>query len=547
MKPYILSILLGTSGLTAYAQQATQAKDSTLNRMVVVEREYTPEILDAQKVNVVPQVVAPVTSHPTVEYAQQSRPSNTVPAQVMSPYVAPQPLSNGWPGYLHVGFGNLSQWDAQAAYRFKPSQRDNLSLNVFARGNKSDFNLSGEESPWSSGHLNGGVDALYTHRANRTELTVGGEFGLQKFDLLPLSSLDKQQFTAGELSLGLRSTADAQQSLYYDARASLSYHGRKELVVSDEKNLSETTLGLDGHVWAPLRESQWIDLGITLNQYLYSGHDALSNQTTLTLRPAYRYETERWKLRLGLKSDLAFGYGKKWQAAPDVEATYTTGSHVLYARATGGRLTNGFNRISQLAPYAQLPLEQADATYEQLNASAGWKGSPLPDLWIHLYGGYQQLNNDLLVVRDNIAGGTGYLWSQAIQFSKSHNLYGGAALRYSYRELIGLRLSALYHNWSLDEWEQEAFKPELDLEAALDLSPLKGLQLTAGYRHTTLSSDRYEALSDLYLQGSYALSQVWRGLGVFVEAHNLLDKEYELTPAIPALGLRVMGGVSLRF
>ena len=74
-----------------------------------------------------------------------------------------------------------------------------------------------------------------------------------------------------------------------------------------------------------------------------------------------------------------------------------------------------------------------------------------------------------------------------------------------------------------------------------------GVQLTAGYRHTTLSSDSYEALSDLYLQGSYALDQVWRGLGVFLEAHNLLDKAYEFTPGVPALGLRVMGGVSLRF
>lgn len=547
MKPYILSILLGAAGLTAYAQQSTQSKDSTLTRTVVVEREYTPEILDAQKVNVVPQVVPPSTSHPSVEYDQQLRPASSVPASVMSPYVAPQPLSNGWPGYLHVGFGNLSQWDTQAAYRFTPSRRDALSLNAFARGDKSDLDLSGVSTPWSSSHLSGGFDALYTHRAERSELNVRGDLGLRKYDMLPSSALDEQQFTTGNLSLSLRSTAEEGQLLHYDARASMAYHGRKEFIVSSEKNLSEMNLGLDGHVWAALRENQWIDLGLNLHQYLYSGHDALENQTTLTLQPSFRYETEEWKIRLGLKSDLAFGYGKQWQAAPDVEAAYTTGSHVLYARATGGRLTNDFQRLSLLAPYASLPINQADATYEQLNASAGWKGSPAPDLWIHLYGGYQQLRNDLIVTRDILSGGSGYPWCQTATFTKSHNLYGGAALRYSYRELFGLRLSALYRNWSLDEWEQEAFKPELELEAALDLRPLKGLQLTAGYRHTTLSSDAYESLSDLYLQGSYALDQVWRGLGVFLEAHNLLDQAYELTPCVPALGLRLMGGVSLRF
>ncbi|MGN0310259.1 MAG: hypothetical protein ACI4C3_06720 [Bacteroides sp.] len=547
MKPYILSILLVAASLTANAQQPIQSKDSTLTRTVVVEREYTPEILDAQKVNVVPQVMPPSANHPSVKYDQQLHPACSVPASVMPPYVAPQPLSNGWPGYLHLGLGNLSQWDAQAAYRFAPSERDALSLNFYARGDKTNFKLSGEDTPWNSGHLNGGFNALYTHRSEHSEFSARSDLGMSKFDLLPSSDLDKQQFTTGNLTFGLRSTTDAQQLLHYDARTSFTYHGRKELVLSSEKDLSEMTLGLDGHVWTQLKESQWIDLGITLNQYLYNGDDALKNQTTLTLCPSFRYETESWKIRLGLKSDLAFGFGKQWQAAPDVEAVYTTGSHVLYARATGGRLANDFDRIGQLAPYAQLPFEQADATYEQLNVSAGWKGSPLPGFWIHLYGGYQQLRNDLIAIRDNIDGGTGYPWYQSTEFTKNHNLYGGTALRYSYRELFGLRLSALYRNWTLDEWEQVAFKPELELEGALDFRPLKGLQFTTGYRHTTLSADTYEALSDLYLQGSYTLSQVWSGLGVFFEAHNLLDKEYEFTPCVPALGLRLIGGVSLRF
>lgn len=545
MKQDILTLLLGAAGLTAYAQQTTQPTDTTLTRTVVVEREYTPEILDAQKVNVIPQVVPPVSHHPSVEYDEQFHPANEIPAQVMSPTMPPLTQASGWPGLLQIGFGNLSQWDALAAYRFKPSARDVLSLSVHATGDKSNFNLMNEDTPWSSSHLNGNFDVRYSHRFQRTELTTKGHFGLRKFDLLPSSNRDKQQFTNGSLAFGLRSTADEEQLLHYNAQAAMAYNSRHSL--SQEKTLSETLLNLNGCVWTRLKEHQWIDLGIDLHQYLYQGDDALQNQTTLTLRPSYRHETESWKIRLGIKSDLAFGYGKQWQAAPDVAAEYTTGSHVLYARVDGGRLDNNFQRLSELAPYARLPYVQADATYEQFNASAGWKGSPLPDLWLHLYGGYQQLRNDLLITRSFLDGTTRYPLAQELQFTKSHNLYGGAALRYSYREQFGLHLAALYRNWSLDEWESEAFKPELELEAALDIQPIKELKLTAGYRHTTLSSDNYEALSDLYLQGSYTLSQIWRGLGVFVEAHNLLDKSYEPTPCVPALGLRVIGGVSLRF
>lgn len=52
---YIFSgIALMTLPLGIHAQQ--QAKDSTVNRTVIVEQEYNPDILDASKINVLPKV-----------------------------------------------------------------------------------------------------------------------------------------------------------------------------------------------------------------------------------------------------------------------------------------------------------------------------------------------------------------------------------------------------------------------------------------------------------------------------------------------------------
>lgn len=42
--------------------QNTQPKDTTMNRTVVVEQEYNPDILDASKVNVLPKVEEPTVS-----------------------------------------------------------------------------------------------------------------------------------------------------------------------------------------------------------------------------------------------------------------------------------------------------------------------------------------------------------------------------------------------------------------------------------------------------------------------------------------------------
>ena len=42
--------------------QTTQPKDTTMNRTVVVEQEYNPDIMDASKVNVLPKVEEPTVS-----------------------------------------------------------------------------------------------------------------------------------------------------------------------------------------------------------------------------------------------------------------------------------------------------------------------------------------------------------------------------------------------------------------------------------------------------------------------------------------------------
>ena len=39
-----------------------QAKDSTLNRTVVVENQYNPEVMDAFKVNILPKVEEPAVA-----------------------------------------------------------------------------------------------------------------------------------------------------------------------------------------------------------------------------------------------------------------------------------------------------------------------------------------------------------------------------------------------------------------------------------------------------------------------------------------------------
>ena len=102
---YILSgITLITLPLGIHAQQ--QAKDSTVNRTVVVEQEYTPDIPDASKINVLPQVEAPTANKKAVEYDVTLVPANTIPATVMQAYTGKETQAKTHPGYIRLGYGN---------------------------------------------------------------------------------------------------------------------------------------------------------------------------------------------------------------------------------------------------------------------------------------------------------------------------------------------------------------------------------------------------------------------------------------------------------
>ena len=92
-------ILAGTMlvSLSLGAQAQTQPQDTTMNRTVVVEQEYNPDIMDASKVNVLPRVEPPTVSKKAVEY------DATLMRQLpllFIPQRPPQPdIHNGWHGW----------------------------------------------------------------------------------------------------------------------------------------------------------------------------------------------------------------------------------------------------------------------------------------------------------------------------------------------------------------------------------------------------------------------------------------------------------------
>ena len=200
---YILSgITLIALPLGIHAQQ--QAKDSTVNRTVVVEQEYTPDIPDASKINVLPQVEAPTANKKTVEYDVTLVPANTIPATVMQAYTGKETQAKTHPGYIRLGYGNYGNLDARAGYLFTLSGRDRLNLNFRMNGMDGKLDLPDNDGKWNSYYYRTHANMDYVHRFRKADLNVAGNFGLSNFNFLPDAAVRKQKFISGDIHFGVK-------------------------------------------------------------------------------------------------------------------------------------------------------------------------------------------------------------------------------------------------------------------------------------------------------------------------------------------------------
>ena len=179
------------------AQAQTQVKDSTVNRTVVVEQEYNPDIMDASKVNVLPKVEPPTVSKKEVEYDATLTPAGVIPATTMQAYTGKETQTKALPGYARLGYGNYGNLDVRANYLFTPSDKDRINLTFRMDGMDGKLDLPDDGSDWNSYYYRTHAGMDYVHAFRKVDLNVAGNFDLSNFNFMPGTYDSKQKFTSG--------------------------------------------------------------------------------------------------------------------------------------------------------------------------------------------------------------------------------------------------------------------------------------------------------------------------------------------------------------
>lgn len=565
-------IFLGMAFITlpTLAQAQTQPKDTTLNRTVVVEQEYNPIIMDASKVNVLPKVEEPVVNKKEVEYAISPKPASNIPAGTMQAYTGKETQPMSQPGYVRLGYGNYNNLDAYANYLFHLSKWDKLNVNFNMTGMKGELDMpsyyTSEPHKWDAFYYRTRAAVDYLHQFNRIDLSVAGHFGLSNFNYRPYSIFNKQKFTSGDVHVGLKST-DETLPLQFQAETNLMLYNRRQgYTMIDNLDVTETRVRTKGNVTGTINDEQQVGIAAEMNNLLYDPRQMGSyketlfyNRTTVNLNPYYELNSDSWKLHIGAKVDFSFINGKSFYASPDIDLAYIfSDSYVLYAKATGGRLLNDFRRLEQVNPYACFTHPTAD-TYEQINARIGFRASPVTGLWFNLFGGYQNLKNDLYPFIGDISGGRGGVFTDYKQ-ADCYNLQAGAQISYAYKDLFSFAVDATYYHWDADDPGIDSetinyndallMKPQFKLGLQLETRPISALLLNIGYQYIYRGEpyyfimDKLPAVSNLSLGVTYNL---FKGVSIYAKAENLLNKEYQYYLDYPTQGINFVGGLSFRF
>lgn len=545
-------ILAGTAlvALPLGAQAQQQAKDSTMNRTVVVEQEYNPDIMDASKVNVLPKVELPAVSKKEVEYDATLMPAGEIPAVTMQAYTGKETQQKASPGYARLGYGNYGNLDARANYLFTLPNSDRLNLTFHMNGMNGKLDLPESKDDWKSYYYRSHAGMDYIHSFKKIDLNVAGYFDLSNFNFLDAPAGVKQKFTSGDVHFGVKST-DSSLPLQFKAETNLLFYERQyDFGTQDSK---EGIVRTKAEVSGAISEEQFIGIGFAMDNAFYK-NNGFEDYTSVHLNPHYRYESEEWKIRVGANVDMALNFGKKFRVSPDVTAQYNfSDSYILYAQAKGGKRQNDFRRIGEFCPYGQVA-PQPDATYEQLNAALGFKASPIDGLWFNIYGGYQDLKNELYFSPDESEfTETGRFQMLRIGQQNMSDVYAGAEISYAYKNIIAFTASGIYRDWDTSGKEGRekgtvlAYKPAFEGNFRIDVRPVPTVLVNLGYQH--ISREKAEGMktdpvSNLYLGGSY---EIFKGISVYAQANNLLNKEYRYYWGYPTEGINFVGGVSFRF
>ena len=563
---FFFTCALAATSLT----MATAQNDSAIiKKDITIEKEYTPSIKDAGKINDLPSIKEPVLKPTEVKYSDYSvalDPEYKVRQLDAARLKIPE-NNQDKNGFLRLGFGNYIGTLGDLVLPIIQKPKYGLGLNVNHKGvfdghdgnmhHKSDASVNFNRF-FKEGKLF--ADAGYSYRG----FNDYGENKLSKDSIYTTKNgqIKGKDFFDGNMGIHTWNVAVGYKSypdndLVNSLSASIAYDG-----FMPDEGLTQHRITTQALYKRSVNSDNW-GVGFNMQNYvfgdnnlnkLYGKEDGF---TYLNFNPYYQFMRERWDLKLGVNLNISTS-GRAFAPTADVIGNLTIVKNTLffYAGLQGDYNTNSMSDIVELCHYINLN-EKVKNTWTPLDLKAGFKIKILYNLLTDLSVEYRMIKDQFFLVSDSASLPTGNFASNVFTpiYTDANVFTANFRTTYDYNNILNFLLSAKYHKWFAD-LEKDGMKaynmPNFEFNFATMLKMGKhmaaDLNLYIATGREALRVDgttrKLSPIYDLNLGFYYNYNSK---LGLFLKLNNILHRHYEQWYCYEVNGINGLIGLTYSF
>lgn len=560
-----------------FGASAQTDNKNTLQRAVTIEKEFTPIVQDASKINVIPEMEVSASARPDIRYTEWKNARNETPTLDLLPagdggVEAPDRQR----GYAQIEMGNYLNINANAGIRIVDRQRDQLLFWYSHNSTNGTLAYLTDNNKTHQRRNDNKLNLAYTHTFDRVSWNTTAYYRYNGFNYygMPLYNIDKNRLA------GLSTTTDQQTVQHYgfDTRiaskpnkefnytAEISYRGyNSDLgLFYGQRGVLENHLStrLDGS--APLGDTYLIGVAVGMDNLIYNRCDR-ENYTVLRANPYFGIEKEALKFRAGAVVDLSIHDNTIFRIAPDVQLEWEFEKlWFLYTSLTGGKSLNTWEKMSAITAYVD-PSRKMSNTYTPADFTVGLRTATFKQLHFTLYGGIKYSIDALFDYRWQYieATGTGGRLTRPVVSFYATDAYAwkaGFEIQYNPRDFFKAHLA-----WEHNEWHQQGSKarirssqPRNEWKAGVTVVPIRPLDISAdlyfadglGYRNLTEGMVDYPSSGNLPNIVTLNLGAIYRlnkHIHFSAQLNNLLSKRTDLFYGMPAQRFHFLVGAGVVF
>lgn len=576
----------------------TNAKDSTINRQVNVEREYTPTLQDATKINTLPALYEPTRKQYEIRF-EQTTPSvqiGTTPiTDTGSGDINTAIGYSQYRGYAVLGAGTNLNFEGALGYRIVDNT--NSKFDLFGTHNSTNGNIkyledNADPDKVKAKNMENFIKALYSHKFSSANWYIGASFLNNSFNYYgyPYSYMSiRHEGIEKNQSVGIFGIETAVKSYDNDEwryTAGLKYHNYK-MNKGDYYGYPKT----DG------ASANIIDFGADVNKDIFDDkrvglearilHQAIggkktdasnlsdenfSAMTVTRLKPYFFIDADNIALKLGASANYAFDFHDRVAISPYVNFDWNFADNAtFYAKVDGGINDNNFVETHRKYRYIN-PNTRIMPSRTLYDVQVGIKSGAIRNFEFDIFGGYKQTKDDHLIssmlevddflkispqTRDIIVPDINVIQPIYADLKTGH--FGGS-LKTKLIPYTDLTFKAVGYFYTVDKYHEDYIinekkawgLPSFTVGANADFSFIDNLTLGFSYElqagRKALRNYRevvkMDNINELNFKASYSFMD-W--LSVYARLNNALNQKYERFYGYTLQGINLLGGVSIKF